>query len=199
MPVHTITSDATGKQMFFVVCEDRDDTNRVTIAPNTLEQWKCSIGAVCDMVADSLGLRSSDWRADDKGFWKIGIVSGEKRCQMAGVLVGADGLYLQAASSKVPLRDLLVFENGQYTVSAKMVRQMVDSSTTADERYTPSTVKRENRRLKTAKMYESWKKEYRKLQKKQPGMSQSWYANKIAKMPIADGRDPETIRKNLKR
>lgn len=69
----------------------------------------------------------------------------------------------------------------------------------AYHQYTPSVVKREARKLGTLAMYETWKKEYRSLKKKHPDMSDSWCSQKIAKMPIAKGRDAGTIRKNMKK
>ncbi len=47
-------------------------------------------------------------------------------------------------------------------------------------------------------MYESWRKEYRELQRKRPGMSGKWYSKQIAKTEIAQGRNSETIRKRMK-
>jgi hypothetical protein len=40
-----------------------------------------------------------------------------------------------------------------------MIRQLVDSATTADNRYTPTNARREVRKLDTQAMYESWQKE----------------------------------------
>jgi hypothetical protein len=80
-----------------------------------------------------------------------------------------------------------------------MVRRLVDASTTGDRRYTPSSARREARKLDTQAMYESWQKAYRDWRKKRPGMSDVWYSKRIAKMDIAKGRDSETIRKNMKK
>ena len=79
-----------------------------------------------------------------------------------------------------------------------MIRQLVDAATTADNRYTPSNAKREARKLDTQAMYERWRKEYRALKKSRPNMSDVWYSQQIAKMPIAMGRNAGTIKKNMK-
>ena len=68
---------------------------------------------------------------------------------------------------------------------------------TGDPRHTPSTVKREARKLDTQAMYASWQKAYRDLLKKSPGKSDVWYANQIAKKPISQGRNASTIKKHV--
>ena len=79
-----------------------------------------------------------------------------------------------------------------------MIRVLVDSTTTKDTRYTPSSARREARKLDTQAMYEKWRKKYRKLKKSRPGMSDVWYSQQIAGMDIGQSRNPETIRKNMK-
>jgi hypothetical protein len=77
--------------------------------------------------------------------------------------------------------------------------ELVDSTTTADHRYTPSNAKRAARKLDTQTMYESWRKAYRSLLKKRPNMSGVWYSQQIAKQHIAAGRNAETVRKQMKK
>jgi hypothetical protein len=74
-----------------------------------------------------------------------------------------------------------------------------DSSTTADERYTPSKARIEARKLDTQAMYASWQKAYRASREKRPDMGDVWYSQQIAKTDIANGRDAETIRKRMKK
>ena len=86
------------------------------------------------------------------------------------------------------MAELITFGDGQYSLDGAMIRRMVDAATTADNRYTPSQVKREARKLDTQAMYASWQKEYRDLKRSKPGKTDSWYAQQIAKMDIAQGR-----------
>jgi hypothetical protein len=76
---------------------------------------------------------------------------------------------------------------------AAVIRQ----ATPENDRYTPNNARREVRKLNTRGMHDSWQKEYRKLKKSRPDMSDVWYSKQIAKMPIADGRSAETIRKHM--
>ena len=69
----------------------------------------------------------------------------------------------------------------------------------SDQRHTPSTVKREARKLNTQAMYATWQKAYRALRKKSPGKSDVWYSQWIAKDKKLNPfeRDASTIKKNM--
>ena len=107
-------------------------------------------------------------------------------------------LALVAGNNPVPLAEFIEYHDGQYSLDRAMIRQLVDTATTVDSRYTPSNVMREARKLETQAMYESWKMAYRNLRKKRKNMSDVWYSRQIAKMDIARRRDAETIRKHMK-
>lgn len=196
MPVHTLTT-ATGATASFIVCDKRSDTNRVPVPSEKLVQWRCNASAVCGFVAVSLGLRLSDKSASD-GLWVIGMAAGDTRSQMLCLQAGGE-LTLIAGDNKLPLAELVEFHDGRYSIEGSMVRRMVDAATTADERYTPTIVKQEARKLKTKAMYADWQKACRTLQRNKPGMGDVWYSQQIAKMDIAQGRDAGTIRKHMKK
>ena len=197
MPVQSLPAKE-GSSSSFIVCDKRSDTNRVPVSSDRLIQWQCNAELVCRFVATTLGLHPSVRRADNAGQWEIGIASGDTRSQM--LCLEANGtLELVAGNNKVPLAELMEFREGKYSLNAAMIRQMVDSATTADPRYTPSDVRREARKLKTQAMYESWQKDFRKMKKSHPNASDVWISRKIAKLDIARGRNPETIRKKMKK
>ena len=184
--------------MSFIVCDKRNDTNRVPVSTGRLIQWRCNADLVCGFIAAYLGMRRSDRQTANAGLWEIGVAIGNKRSQML-CLQAEGGLTLVIGSNKVPLEELIGFCDGQYSLDGPMIRRMVDAATTADNRYTPSQVKSEARKLETQERHASWQKKYRALQRSKPGRSDSWYAQQIAKMDIAQQRDPETIRKNMKK
>jgi hypothetical protein len=67
-----------------------------------------------------------------------------------------------------------------------------------DEAPSPAkSVRREARKLGTQAVHESWRREYRKLKKKRPDMTDVWYSQQIAKLATAEGRSAETIRKHM--
>ena len=61
MPVYTVVGPGASAgqtdRWSFIVCDKRDDINRVTVEPDRLTQWQSDPDAVCDFVADCLGLR----------------------------------------------------------------------------------------------------------------------------------------------
>jgi hypothetical protein len=196
MPVHTLPI-ASGGAASFIVCDKRSDTNRVAVDAERLRQCRCEMDALCGFAAQSLGLRRNDRRSASGELWEIGIATGDKRKQM--LCLKADGeLELVTGSKAAPLSQFIDYGNGQYSLDQAAIRQQVDSATTADSRYTPSNAKREARKLDTQAMYEGWQKEYRRLKKSRPKMSDVWYSQQIAKLDVADDRSADTIRKHMR-
>jgi len=126
------------------------------------------------------------------------MFKGAKRSQML-CLKAAGELALVAGNNLVALSEFIDYRNCKYLLDQAMIWQLVDSATTADDRYTPTNARREARKLETQAMYESWKKEYRTLKRKRPNMSDVWYSQQIAKMDIAKKGSAETIRKHMKK
>ena len=196
MPVKTRTHPSRGA-VSFIDCDKRSDVSRVPVPVDRLEQWRCTADAVCGFVAASLGLRQSDKRRlASADFLEIGMATGDKRNQMLCLQTGGE-LMLMAGGNTVPLADLVAYRTGAYSLDSARVGQLVDAATTADNRYTPSNAKREARKVDTQAMYKDWQKAYRELVKKRPNMPETWYAQQIAKLPVAKGRNAGTIKKNM--
>ena len=197
MPVYTLPA-GTGPAASFVVCDKRDDINRVNVPAERLRQWSCSADNLGRFVAQGLGLRADSQRKTGAGQWELGIVMGKRRSQM--VCLRAKGaLEVSAGQTAIPLDELVRFAMEGYSVDGETIRQLVDAATTVDSRYTPSNARREARKRKTQVLHERWQTEFRELKKRRPGMSDVWYSREIAKTKIAQGRSAETIRKNMKR
>lgn len=196
MPVRVLPSESSRTARAFVVCDKRSDINRVAISLTKLTQWQCSADAVCGFVAARIGVRRSDKQSSSVDLWEIGIATGDKRSQM--LCLQSNGvLALVAGSNPLPLVELVEYHDGAYSLDGGLIRRMVDATTTADNRYTPSNAKREASKLDTQVMYASWQKEYRALKKKRPKMSDVWYSKQIEKMDIANDRNFSTIKKHM--
>jgi len=197
MQVHTVPAGL-GKAASFVVCDKREDINRVPISAERLRQWRCGVEAVGRFVARSLGMRPESQRKAGDGLWELGLATGKKRSQM--LCLRANGtLELVAGHNAVSLAELARFGAESYSVDGEAIRQLVDTATTGDSRYTPSNARREARKLDTQALHERWRKEYRTLKQRRPEMSDVWYSEQIARMEITPKRSAGTIRKHLKR
>ena len=195
MPVQTLPAGS-GPPARFIVCDKRSDINRVVIAAEQVNQWKCDAEAIARFVSEHLDLHRNSRGADGSGMLPLGLAAGGVRRQM--VWLRSDGdVALVAADTTVPLAELVDFDGGDYALDLDAIRRLVDSATNADPRYTPSTVRRGARKLDTEDRYERWRSEYRALRKQRPNMSKVWYSQQLAKQPIADGRSADTIRKHL--
>ena len=144
-----------------------------------MTQWKCDAEAIARFVVGHLGLRRSGRHSDGSGMLHLGVAAGDTRRQMVCLRTHGD-VTLVAADTTVRLADLVDFDHGAYALDADAIRQLIDSTTIADPRYTPSTARREARKLDTHARYESWRAAYRKVKKRHPKMSDVWYARKIA-------------------
>ncbi len=196
MPVQTRSHPSRGA-LSFIDCDKRSDVSRVPVPVDRLEQWRCTADALCCFVAASLGLRQSDKRRlASADVLEIGMATGDKRNQMLCMQV-SDKLMLMAGGNTLPLADVVAYRAGAYSLDSATVRRLVDAATTSDSRYTPSNAKREARKVDTQAMYKDWQKAYRQLVKKRPNMPETWYAQEIAKQPVAKGRSAGTIKKNM--
>ena len=196
MPVHTVTRPNATTATSFVVCDKRNDTNRVAISPARLALWRCDAKAVCGFVAASLGLVPTTVQPSEDDLLPIGMARGNKRTQMLCLRVHGH-VALVVGADAMPLADVIGFENGGFTLDHAVIQQLVDAATTADPRHTPSIVKREARKIDTQATYAAWQKAYRALLKKSPGKSDVWYSQQIAKTAVAQGRNASTIKKHM--
>ena len=187
---------SSGTADLFIVCDKRDDINRVAIQTEQVIQWLANGTSVARFVAQGLSLRWNGKPTKSANALQIGTMRGKKKSQVL-CLGSENGMSLMAGSNQVPLAELIEYTAGLYLLDAKAITNLVDASTTSDPRYTPSNARREARKLETSQRYEAWGKEYRKLKKRKPNMSKVWYATQISRMDIADGKSPDTIRKNM--
>ena len=198
LPVQSVRNHA-GEMVSFLLCTLRSDTNRVTVKPSRLRQWRASIERLCDFVATDLSINRSNASQDDDSLYPIGLFHGEERGQL--LLLQLDTLLvLVAGDQSLHLSELIVFEGDCYRINRTLISQLVDHVAMRDERHTPSTVRREARKLKTQERNERWRKAYHKIKRENPMQTDSWIANQIARdQKLSEGKSAETIRKQMKK
>jgi len=180
-----------------LVCDKRSDINRVPISAEQLIQWQISSAAIARFVATELSVQLIGKLLNDSALLEIGMVAGKKRSQMICLQFG-EKLALVVGTNTILLENIVIFDSGRYALNNELICKLVDSSQTVDNRYTPSTKKREVGKKKTQNRHKAWEKKYQQLKKDMPGRTDDWYASQIAKLPISDGRSKKTICKNMK-
>ncbi len=127
------------------------------------------------------------------GLW----VDDKSHCPITLDFTGELSLKLDQVS--VPLVDVVYVEHRQLLVDRGAIQSLANPSSTASAKsqYQPSTLKRELGKQQTANLHADWHKAYRQIKRQHPEKSDTWISKQIAKMDIAQGRDSETIRKNM--
>ena len=110
MPVQTIPAGPR-EAARFIVCDKRNDINRVALTTAHVDQWKCDGEALARFVVAQLGLRRSRHRADASGTQPLGLAAGDTRHQMLGLRTHGD-VTLVVADTAVALADLIDFDRG---------------------------------------------------------------------------------------
>jgi hypothetical protein len=125
MPVHTLTHKRRGPESF-VVCDKRDDINRVAVPISMLEQWQASGSSIAELLAGLLGLRRPDTAGDTSaGRWEIGVFKGAKHS--SHVVLLADGqLALSLAGHSIALAEVLLFGNKDFELNKRTLLRLVD-------------------------------------------------------------------------
>lgn len=197
-PVHILPGKHGKSARHFIACDENDYMGKIAVRPEQLQQWQITNQQLAVWIAKKLGLRSIS-APKVSGEIPIGLMLNEKyRCQVALITSGIVSLRINQLS--IPIVDIVYAKDRQVCIDQTAIESLANQglSTAPKSEYQPSTVKREARKLETQSMYTDWQKAYRQLKREYPKMSDSWISKKIAKMSISQGRDSETIRKNMK-
>jgi len=124
MPVHTLIHKTHGPESF-IVCDKRDDINRVPVPTSLLEQWQSSGLAIADLLASLLSLRRPDAGDTISGRWEVGVLKGKKGSSHLVLL--ADGtLTLTLAGHSIALDDILFLEGMGIKLDKQTLVRLVD-------------------------------------------------------------------------
>jgi hypothetical protein len=124
MPVHTLISEKSGPRPF-IVCDKRDDINRVPVSISQLEQWQATGFTLTEVLRALYGLRSIDSSDTCSGRWEVGVVKGKKGSSHMVLL--ADGeLTLALAGHSIPLIDVLTLEANAFKLDRRRLVRLAD-------------------------------------------------------------------------
>jgi hypothetical protein len=109
----------------FVVCDKRDDINRVPVPIERLRQWQISGQSIADYLARILKLSRSDFGEAATGRWEVGVLRGKKRSSHV-VLVAEDKLVLKLTGHSVELAEILTLDDSGLKLDKQSLIRLVD-------------------------------------------------------------------------
>lgn len=108
MLVNCITNQA-NLTSAFIICDKRNDINRVPIPIESMQQWQASGYYTAKMVSKLLDL-SSPVTSTENSFWNLGVFRGSKHS--SHLLLSANGkLKLLTAGHEINLEEIISFSN----------------------------------------------------------------------------------------
>jgi hypothetical protein len=122
MPVQ-IPPAQNGTQTSFVVCDKRDDINRVRIPLEHLEQWQSSGHSVATMVSKLLDLHSPTSTSSNR--WELGVFRGSKHS--SHIILTIDNIFfLSIAGHELALNELLSIVDKLIRIDRRKITHAVD-------------------------------------------------------------------------
>ncbi len=187
------------KIKYYAVCDDpimHEQMGRMTVPVEQLKQWQCSIKQLALVVAKLLDFSNNDFQ-NTMNKTRLGMLKTPKGRKWVSLL--HDPLALEVNQELLPIAEVLFFEENKLFLDMDRVNAaLLIVQPPEIKPYAPNCDKQTISKLNTQAMYQDWQDEYCKLKKDHPDKSISWRAKRIAKSPIAQGRDSETIRKMIK-
>lgn len=188
-----------GETRPFILCEvpeKQEEMGRVPVALERLQQWRSTAAFLAQYIAGKLELGSPYDSGASLTHIRLGMLRGPEGRRWVSLTTSP--LAVEINQHSVPLDELLFVESDTVNLDEPRIRHLLDVKTPSTSKlYQPNTDRRAFRKQETAAMYQDWCDTYAQLTKENPGMSKSWYANKISRMDIGRGKNSETIRKRL--
>ncbi len=123
MPVEIVAE--AGRSAAFVVCDKREDINRVDVPLERLERWQASCEAMAAFLAATLDINRPLNVATQVKRWDVGRLR-SKRVEPV-VLTIVDGLALELAGHSVPLDEVLSLKGGRLELDRQRLVDCVDN------------------------------------------------------------------------
>jgi hypothetical protein len=188
------------KIRYYAVCVDdymHEQVGRMTIPPEQLMQWQCNTKQLTKIIARLLDIENDitfSVTTDHTRLTMLPSNSGRK-----WITLIHQPLALEINQVIMPLETLLYFDGDSLALDKDKINHALNikQPITAKD-YSSNTVKLENRKANTQAKYQDWQDAAIKLKKKNPTKNKTWISQQIAKMPIAQGKSAETIRKRIK-
>ena len=187
------------KQRAFIVCDHPDmqsQMGRIAVPLPRLKQWKTSPKHFAKVIAHLLGFEGIANDKKEVGIYELGMLKSDTGRRWVSLAVSPLSIVINQHTT--PVGDLLYIDNNELAIDHVRIDELLNNPTRNAKNYTPNTDKQEDRRLATQAMHQDWKDAYIYSVKKHPKKTDTWHSKQIAKLPIAQGKSSETIRRKMK-
>jgi hypothetical protein len=203
-----ISHEINEQRRSYIVCDDSEmqsQIGRILVLQEQLKQWQISVKNLALLLVNLLGLNDPSFDASTlkSDIIRLGMLKSTGGRQWASLC--KQPLALDLNQELIPLTELLYCESNKIVLDHDRIKAVLAVKQPIKAKdYQSNTSKLEQRKAKTQAMYQSWQDEYEKLKRKkptkpdQPKKTKSWYAYKISKMEIAQGKSAATINRNIK-
>lgn len=192
-----LTEDA---QRAFIACDHPDmqsHMGRISIPLERLQQWQAGAQQFAAVMAAMLELDTKPAYNKESTSYKLGMLKGVEGRRWVNLFTRP--LRVEIAGHLALIGDVLFFDEGNLVIDTARVNSMLSSNPAhVGKMYTPNTSKQDARKMATQAMYQNWRDQYRSLMQKHPEKTDTWYSAQIAKLPMAQGKSADTVRKNMK-
>lgn len=189
-----------GAARAFIVCDvhgKQEIMGRIPIKIERLRRWHITNKQLARFLCGMLGMHGEPEVQQDAKRIPLGMLQSANGRRWVSLL--RTPLALEVNQQQMPLTELLFVESGVLALDMLRIQSALAAHADAvGKNYAPNTNRRETRKLATEAMYQDWQDAHAELQLEHPGKLKKWYSGKLAKLPVSQGRDSETIRRRLK-
>lgn len=187
------------KLRYYAVCEEPlmiEEMGRLKIPKEQIKQWYISLKITANALTNLLGLDTEiSYRSGQK---TINLGAFKTKSGRQSVLLNVEPLSLKVNQSILPIDEVIYIESNKLALDLTKIEYVLNLKQQPPAKtYRANTDKKEQRKANTQAMYQDWQEQAIKLKTLHPTKSKTWIAQKIVKMPMAQGKSAETIRRNI--
>ena len=190
-PVSIYPENQFSPETIFMTCQN--GMGRIPVNAHDLNQWQVSTRQIAQTVATLCGYSKAPTQKN--GLWQIGLIEGKHAGMLCLDFYAEDGVQCVINEQRVPLVEVMIFNGTQYRLDIERLKKMATVGVQAQGKF---SLQREIGKSKTQLQYTAWQEEYEEIKARHPEKTDTWIAKQIQKSDVANGRDWQTIKKNMK-
>jgi hypothetical protein len=110
----------------FIFCDKRNDTNRVEISHDYIEQWQSSGYLIAKFVSKLLNITHANTTLPNPDQWEIGVIKGAKHAAHITLHIDSE-IMLSISGHSILLTEILLFEKDKFKIDKKRLNKLVDN------------------------------------------------------------------------